>query len=497
MKKTVTLYFLIIALKTFPQLSVTRDYVLDSIPYGTSANIKPTADSGFVVIMKMGGSSGAYGALIVKFDSLGVKTWSRYISTIVTSPCDILPMNDGYFVTGYTGDDHIQLIRLDQDGNFLWRKMYFYYTGSTSGVGGAHFGFSLHKLSESTLMIYGVYEGISDGSPTVVLAKVQANGTLLWTKQYNQTGIYGRAISLEDNSILWNNYWSLTNADTLGNVKWNIKPSVLTYVSTAAAVQGGTAFCSNLTDSSFVYKLDDNGNLLWTSKKIRIKPASLIKNGTDILISGIATFYGNTYITLATLDYNGTVERQILFNSDPDLISARIVKTWNDRFAILAMYPNRFRTVYFDDPLLPSCGHTDAPLSSVPGDITFSTEGLSPNAISFYPTTTSGGNANPFFVAEFSICSESSTAAIDVTEQPARSSVRIYPNPANADAWVELPDEQQGIFTLYDLLGKPVFTKRFKGQKFEISAPEIVKGMYYYELKNSTEIVAKGKLLFQ
>jgi|GEM_PF-4094559 len=496
MIRTITFFFLIISLQAFPQASSGTEYVLDSIPYGNSAYIRPTPDSGFVVMMRLGGSSVAYGTLIVKFDREGVKTWSRYISTIVTSYCDVLPMNNGYFVTGYTGDDHIQLIRLDGNGNMLWRKLYIYGSGSTSGTGGAQFGFSLHKLSESTLMIYGVYEGRSDGLPTVVCTKVRTDGSLVWTKQYNQTGTYGRAISLPDHSIIWNNTMSVTNLDTLGNVKWNRTTNVSTYATKAVGLQGGTAFCSFLPDSNFVYKLDDNGNLLWTSNKMRITPYNMIENGTDLLVCGISTFYGDKYITLATLDEHGALKKQVFFNKDTAFVSARVIKTLNNKFAILAVYPNRFRILSFDDPSFPFCDYNEVALSRVQGAVTFGTEAVSPAHITFYAGSYAAVSTIPMFIAQFPVCS--AVAGIDnSSENDLTAKAKVYPNPANADIRVELLRELSGTFILYDMLGKPVFTQEFSGKELEISVPGIAKGMYYYELKNNSELFAKGKLLFQ
>ena len=76
-------------------------------------------------------------------------------------------------------------------------------------------------------------------------------------------------------------------------------------------------------------------------------------------------------------------------------------------------------------------------------------------------------------------------------------SIKIYPNPMNESATIELNSTiEKAIFTMYDLDGRVVYkNENLSSGKSQIETREIANGMYFYSLTSQSKILANGKLL--
>jgi len=79
--------------------------------------------------------------------------------------------------------------------------------------------------------------------------------------------------------------------------------------------------------------------------------------------------------------------------------------------------------------------------------------------------------------------------------------LRIFPNPVGADKTINLminsatPDNLS--FTIYDLIGKEVLREKILSEYQSINIKEIQSGLYLFQLKNSNNVFAAGKIIVQ
>ena len=76
-------------------------------------------------------------------------------------------------------------------------------------------------------------------------------------------------------------------------------------------------------------------------------------------------------------------------------------------------------------------------------------------------------------------------------------SSNIYPNPFSNELTLSLSDNQQTIFTLYDLLGKPVMLQQIFTNFTTLNTEQLANGIYFFELRNGKGTVKNGKVLKQ
>lgn len=494
--KNIFLFFLIVLpSSSFSQVATIKEYTLDQIPYSTGANIKACADSGFVTIIGLSNQV-EWGVLLTKYDSKSCRIWSNFLDSLIYLQSDVLEVTDGFLVTGQSGQDRIQLIKLDTNGNLIWRRLYCHpVTPSTSG--GSHYGLSLHRTGNTTLFIYGIYE-TPFGSPHITIVKAGLDGSLIWTKQYHTTYSIGRAVSLKDGSILSSHGSKIVNIDTSGIIKWAVNSgSTITYSNRAVGLQNGIIFSTlNPGDTNFVYKLDLNGNLLWESKKMLLKPCNAIDYNNKIIVCGTTRYNGNEMISLAVLNAAGHLIAHNVFNSDNDLLSARIAKTKQGELVILAMYRNKYRTFFFGHPFFPTCSYEDIiAFSGYPGQSIMSDNAsVSSINFSFFDAPITIRNYSP---KEQLICSESFPLINIVRENIIQEYANIYPNPVRNNIVVEIQSltGTEGIFRLYDISGKEIIHVCYNQNKFDISVKGLKPGIYYYKMSDSREVLSKGKLM--
>lgn len=452
------------------QDAISKDYFF-SLPYYGSANIKSTPDSGFITIMVL-----SDGLNVFKFDSTGNKSWCKKINYPMGTICDVLPWDDCFYITGYTGNDHIQLIKIDKNGDFLWRKLYCH-PSPVSGAG-SHQGFSLHKTSNSDLIIYGIYE---TPMPVVTLVKVDTAGLLKWTKQYNTTLTYNRAISIKDKSVIIANRNSIMNIDTSGSVRWSLITSTIapTFGNGAVGLNDGIVFSTYSTDSGFVYKLDLYGNLIWKTNYLKIGSRNMVEDN-GVIVCGNYKNGNKNYISLVKINNQGVVNWQNAIEADTLLVSARITRLLNGKMAIMAMYPDKFTIYYFTNPQIPSCIYSlQAPLLSSPV-FTLQADNVSYSNINFY-TLASTASSQEFSDNVIFRC-QTSPSFLHENER-IRSIVYVFPNPSSGIFTIELKRlETPKKLGVYDQLGKCVFQKEYFNQSVSVDISAHPKGIYFVKL---------------
>jgi hypothetical protein len=239
-----------------------------------------------------GTSSGNSDIIVFKLDTNGTTLWTRQNSSFNTNNLDsgqsigVDGSGNAYIVyyssgtvSGGTrsGSDDIIVFKLDSNGNTLWTRQ-----NST---------FSAYSVDDTPSIcvnsvgdVYVAYCGattVSGGTNTgnsndIVVFKLNSNGTTLWTRQ-NSTF-----------NTIQNDSEPSISVDGSGNAY------VVYY--TTGTVSGGV---NTGTSDVVVFKLDSNGNTLWTQQN-----ATFNTIVSDVVPSISVDTYGNAYVSYYT---SGTI----------------------------------------------------------------------------------------------------------------------------------------------------------------------------------------------
>jgi hypothetical protein len=236
-------------------------------------------------------SAGLTDLFVVKYDTSGVKLWTRQLGTAASDEGhSVATDNSGnVYVAGHTsggldgntstGGYDLFVVKYDTSGTKLWTRQL--------GTAASDYGSSVATDSNGNLYVAGRTEGGLDGNTNagltdIFVVKYNASGTKLWTRQLGTTG-YDDGYSVA--------------TDSSGNV----------YVT--GATNGGLDGNTNAGRGDlFVVKYDTSGTKLWTRQ--------LGATGYDSGFSVTTDSGGNVYVTGATdggLDGNTNAGRDDLF----------------------------------------------------------------------------------------------------------------------------------------------------------------------------------------
>jgi hypothetical protein len=89
---------------------------------------------------------------------------------------------------------------------------------------------------------------------------------------------------------------------------------------------------------------------------------------------------------------------------------------------------------------------------------------------------------------------------LSVYEEKELPGIRLFPNPFDEAATIELIDPAaslSGVFELYDCQGTLVRCKAIKEKSFEIKKEDLPSGLYFYRLRNNDKLIACGKFIIR
>ncbi len=142
----------------------------------------------------------------------------------------VIETNNGFVVAGHVtntnGNQDALLVRLDASGNTVWQKRF--------GAGQADMFHSVAATPDGGFLAAGETRSFGAGNADVFLVKVDAVGTVVWSK-------------------------------TIGDADHNeVARSVIPIASGGFIVSGHTVFSSDMAPSSVFLRLDQNGNTIWS-----------------------------------------------------------------------------------------------------------------------------------------------------------------------------------------------------------------------------------------
>jgi hypothetical protein len=277
--------------------------------FGTAADsIGNVYVSGFTTGSLAAPLAGAGDIFLRKYNATGNAVWTQQYGTTASeiSTGVSVDLSGNAYVTGWTrgalggvsaGQDDAFLIKYDPLGNHIWTRQM-----GTSGVDQSN-AVSADRLGN--IYIAGTTDGnlagTSAGGNDAFVAKYDANGDVLWTRQLGTSGgEFGYGIS----------------ADGLGNV----------YL--AGATTGSLMGTSAGNRDPFLTKYDASGNLLWTRQ--------FGTGSDDVCYSVSADSLGNIFVTgltagpLAGTYLGGSDAYLIKYDASGNLVWKRQVATPSD-----------------------------------------------------------------------------------------------------------------------------------------------------------------------
>jgi uncharacterized delta-60 repeat protein len=194
-------------------------------------SIQQTKDGGYIVA----GYTSSFGAggldvYVIKLDANGNELWKKTYGGSDDEIAVIKQTKDGgYIVAGWTksfgaGSLDVYIIKLDANGNKVWEKTY--------GGSGDDWANSIQQTTDGGYIVAGGTYSFGAGSLDVYIIKLDANGTKLWEKTFGESN--------DDDA------WSIQQTKDGGYI-----------------VAGYTNSFGAGYEDVYVIKLDENGNKVW------------------------------------------------------------------------------------------------------------------------------------------------------------------------------------------------------------------------------------------
>jgi Secretion system C-terminal sorting domain/Domain of unknown function (DUF5122) beta-propeller len=246
----------------------------NNIPY----SIVQTSDGGYAVA-GWTDISGSEDFLILKLDANGNLQWCRSIGSTGTEYAySIIQTSDGgYAVAGETnsfgaGGYDMYIVKLDAGGNLQWNR--------TVGGPGFDDASSIIQTSDGGYAVAGGTESFGAGNGDMYIVKLDAGGSLQWTRTvggtgwdgaksivqttdggYAVAGLFNGLVAGGDMYIVkLNNSGALLWSRTVGGTQEERALSIIQTSDGGYAATGPTRSFGSGNDDIFVVKFDANGN---------------------------------------------------------------------------------------------------------------------------------------------------------------------------------------------------------------------------------------------
>lgn len=424
-------------------------------------SICTTSDGGYVVAGFTNSSNGditlnkgSSDYWIVKLNALGNIVWQKTyggqapdIATSVKQTTD-----GGYIVTGYSsssnGDitgNHGQnttdywVVKLDSSGNLQWQKA----LGGTSNER----AFEIQQTSDGGYIVSGdTYSSNSGdvsstafGSRDFWIVKLGSTGNITWEKRFGGSG--------EDNA------YSINQTSDSGYI----------VSGTTTSINGNITF-NNGQGDFWIIKLDALGNLQWEKAlgSVTYDQAYSVKQTPD----------GN-YIATGYLSSNtGIAESEPLASTQYWVVKLDTLGNllWHKSYGGSGNEA-AYSIIFTTDGGLAVAGYSNTNPNS--GDVT--------------------GNHGQldFWILKLSGSKELGTMENNPPEKPI-----LYPNPAKDFVYINrLPKES--IVTIFDTVGRMVFSKKYSQTNISIETSTLANGVYIIQIESKGTSILSEKLIIK
>ena len=322
LKTLLFIFFSCITPNVFSQISFVERF--NSIVFAEGdMDITATPDGGWLLISDASGQLGelfpAY-LVIIKYNACGEQAWSKRIAISDTSLFEeqlAVEENGDFWLMGVLSQSENRsavLLKFNTEGNLLLAKKYDGFSRL--------FPYSLALRPNGDLMIYGNKETSSSSQNFILL--LNPDGGIKWAKGYFENPIWGRAITTADNGFYCRSGDLIYKVAENGELQW--ARNIQGIHGSVEPVETGNGF-ANLkvqyggSASSFVYFLDHDGNLNWSTLDLKLNGqgdlVALPEGGVFVTGTEVSALPGN-FAALIRLDEAGNILQQRGFNPNPE-----------------------------------------------------------------------------------------------------------------------------------------------------------------------------------
>ncbi|MCP4438580.1 MAG: T9SS type A sorting domain-containing protein [Aureispira sp.] len=352
------------------------------------------------------------------------------------------------------GFDDIYIQKLDANGNLLWVKHLggpFYERGNSIAVDGSGNVYTTGEFSNTVDFDpgAGVQNLVSNGDDDIYIQKLDANGNLLWVKQFGDI--------LTDRG-------STIQVDSLGNVYSTGFFSGTVDFDPGVAVQN---LVSNGGRDIYIQKLDENGNLLWVKQ--------LGGTASDRGLGLVLDENRNVYTTGAfsnTVDFDPSVGVQnLVSNGQYDTYIQKLDENGS------LLWVKQLGGPSYDEAYsiaINSNGHVY-------------TTGTFADTVDFDPNMavqnlTSVGGSYDIFIQKLS---QSTITSIELLEKPVPLNLAVYPNPIQDKVNIELKQVIEEVeLNLSTITGQYIWSETYQQTgSIQLNLVSLPAGVYVLTLK--------------
>lgn len=248
---------------------------------GTEFRHVINTENGFLLVGNTFSASGTSKGIIAQTDEQGNVIWNITIGgPNINNLLSATETDDGFVFAGFTypsgsTNSEAWVVKTTSDGNVTWNKTY--------GQAGDYAARTIVTAENSSCVIAGYTNSSENGVNDAWLFKIDANGTLLWSRTYGSTEsqeataltkaesgylIVGDKFSPEtdydalmiktdmDGNVLWQN--------TYGGAGFDMPYDVTSLSSGGYAITGFTFSWGQGERDFWLFKIDESGNVLWS-----------------------------------------------------------------------------------------------------------------------------------------------------------------------------------------------------------------------------------------
>ncbi len=345
--------------------------------YDEGTAMVEAVDGGFILVgfSESFGSDNDLDVYVVRTDIDGVVLWNRvYDPGFMEHGFGVLAESDGSILV--VGDINsrpedplnVLLYRLTKEGKLIWSK---HYESEAREVGK-----DLVRTSDGGYLIIGSTEATSDGNDDILLMKVNAEGELLWRKQYGEVGDdRGEAlVTLEDgfafvansdNPNGFDNDVILYRIDKNGEKLWSEriastnesggpeadKASDLILTREGKLVIAGSR---GFSSDAWVAQYNLDGNLIWEKTiggDLGDEATCVVEIESGALVFGGATETSESNLDMLMFQLSATGEemwRSVVGSEDTYEDCREIVATSDGKFATVGLKSDVFKATLND-----------------------------------------------------------------------------------------------------------------------------------------------------
>jgi len=443
-------------------------YGTNGTEYGYS--VKSCPDQGYILAGSTSSSNVTDGYL-VRVDSLGLVMWSKtygWENIDVMRSIRILP-DSGYIVAGFTnskgnGAYDGWLMRTDKNGDTLWNSFF--------GGGDWDLFYDVYPTYDSGFVMTGGTWSIGNGQEDLWVMKTDKNGQMIWSKTYGgNKQDQGRGVIETSDSLIAVAGFSYSRSDTLGE--------------------------------SWILRMDQNGDTLWS----RSIPAfsntldearGICQTYNDLVICGInkATSGVNNGYAYA-LDFSGNFRYDLAFGStNVNLETNAIIESKQGGLALTGK--TSLVDANGDFHFFQASNWFATNYGTLEPDEAFSIDNTRDSGYVMLGFTE---GHNSFLPNMYLIKVDKYGAAIgvlDIREPEPAGSISIFPNPANDLLIIRSDSESAFSAVLIDMNGKQIQIATTTSSVLSIEVLSIPNGLYMLQMMTTDGLlIGTKKVLIQ